>query len=374
MAEHFDVVVLGGGPGGYAAALVRRGRRAATSPWSRRPESAAPACTGAASRPRSCSRRPRCCAPSAAPRSSASTPASRRVDLADEPGPQAAGGRPAHQGPRDAAEGAQGHGAFPGPGPSSTPRARHVRVSDGTELTGDALILATGSAPRSIPGFDFDGDAGPLVGSRARRWTAFPAGPRSSAAVRSGASSRRTSPTSAARSPCSRRCRASSPGSTSRWPTSCARSFKKRRIKVETGVTITGVDRGEALTVHAHRGDESGDLEVDAIVVSVGRRPRSEGIGLEGSGIVVDERGFVVVDDHLRTAVPGVYAVGDLVPTPALAHVGLRGGDRRDPHDPRRGRARRSTTTGCRGASTATRRSRSPGSPSRRPSTAATTS
>ena len=77
------------------------------------------------------------------------------------------------------------------------------------------------------------------------------------------------------------------------------------------------------LTVHAHRGDETGDLEVDAIVVSVGRRPRSENIGLEGSGVEVDERGYVRVDEHLRTAVPGVFAVGDLVATPALAHVGF---------------------------------------------------
>jgi dihydrolipoamide dehydrogenase len=103
-----------------------------------------------------------------------------------------------------------------------------------------------------------------------------------------------------------------------------ARAFKKRNITVETGITITGVDTsGPALTVRATRGDESGDLEVDAVVVSVGRRARSEGIGLEGSGVGVDARGFVEVDDHLRTAVPGVYAVGDLVATPALAHVGF---------------------------------------------------
>src|SRR5207344_2595528 len=60
----------------------------------------------------------------------------------------------------------------------------------------------------------------------------------------------------------------------------------------------------------------------DKVVVSVGRRPRSEGIGLEGTG-VVDERGWVTVDGHEQTSVPGMYAVGDLVPGPALAHVGF---------------------------------------------------
>ena len=55
--------------------------------------------------------------------------------------------------------------------------------------------------------------------------------------------------------------------------------------------------------------------------MSVGRRPRTENIGLDGAGVKVDERGFVVVDGNLRTNVDGVYAVGDVVATPQLAHV-----------------------------------------------------
>ena len=55
--------------------------------------------------------------------------------------------------------------------------------------------------------------------------------------------------------------------------------------------------------------------------VSVGRRPRSESIGLDDAGVKVDERGFVVVDGNMRTSVDGVYAVGDVVATPQLAHV-----------------------------------------------------
>src|SRR3954470_15456175 len=100
------------------------------------------------------------------------------------------------------------------------------------------------------------------------------------------------------------------------------RAFKKGNITVETGITITGVDpNANGLTLHAHRGDESGDLDVDVVVVSVGRKARTQDIGLEGSGVEIDDRGYVRVDDHLRTAVPGVYAVGDVVATPALAHV-----------------------------------------------------
>ena len=63
-------------------------------------------------------------------------------------------------------------------------------------------------------------------------------------------------------------------------------------------------------------------VEVDACVVSVGRRPFADQLGLEGTGVGVDERGFVVVDEFCQTGEPGVYAVGDLINTPQLAHVG----------------------------------------------------
>jgi dihydrolipoamide dehydrogenase len=62
---------------------------------------------------------------------------------------------------------------------------------------------------------------------------------------------------------------------------------------------------------------------VDLVVVSVGRRPLSDGLLLPGTKVEVDQRGFVVIDDHQRTGEAGVYAVGDLVATPALAHVGF---------------------------------------------------
>ena len=63
------------------------------------------------------------------------------------------------------------------------------------------------------------------------------------------------------------------------------------------------------------------------MVVSVGRRPRTEGLLAAGTGVVVDERGFVVADETMRTAAPGVWAVGDVVAgTPQLAHVGFAEG------------------------------------------------
>jgi dihydrolipoamide dehydrogenase len=71
-----------------------------------------------------------------------------------------------------------------------------------------------------------------------------------------------------------------------------------------------------------HFGDGE-QVTVEAVVLSVGRRPLSDNLGLEGTKVRVDPRGFVEVDEFMRTGEPGVFAAGDLVDTPALAHVGF---------------------------------------------------
>ena len=101
------------------------------------------------------------------------------------------------------------------------------------------------------------------------------------------------------------------------------RSFKKRGIDIVAGVKVeshTPTADGTVTTVKA--GDQTYD--VAAIVVSVGRRPRTEGLVADAVGLNMDERGFVVADQYQRTGVPGVWAVGDIVAgTPQLAHVGF---------------------------------------------------
>ena len=101
------------------------------------------------------------------------------------------------------------------------------------------------------------------------------------------------------------------------------RSFKKRGIDIVTGAKVEShapAADGTVTTVKA--GDQTYD--VAAIVVSVGRRPRTEGLVADGVVVNMDERGFVVADQYQRTGVPGVWAVGDIVAgTPQLAHVGF---------------------------------------------------
>ncbi len=106
-----------------------------------------------------------------------------------------------------------------------------------------------------------------------------------------------------------------------------ARSFRKRGIDVKAGVEIHGHKPGPSGTSTVASYGDGGELEVDAVVVSVGRRPRTENLVAEGTGVVIDDRGFVVADGYLRTGEPGVWAVGDLVAdTPQLAHVGFAEG------------------------------------------------
>jgi dihydrolipoamide dehydrogenase len=100
------------------------------------------------------------------------------------------------------------------------------------------------------------------------------------------------------------------------------RAFKKRGIEIQVGVTITGHTPKKASTsINIEGGDAVG---VDMVVLSVGRRARTEGLLAEGTDVVVNERGFVEADSYQRTANANVYAVGDVVAnTPQLAHVGF---------------------------------------------------
>ncbi len=104
------------------------------------------------------------------------------------------------------------------------------------------------------------------------------------------------------------------------------RSFRKRGIAVHTGVTVHGHEPwpdGAGTVVSFGEGKQ---VDVDLVVVAVGRRPRTEGLGLDAAGVAVDSRGFVEVDARCRTTVPGVWAVGDVVDTPQLAHTAFAEG------------------------------------------------
>ena len=101
------------------------------------------------------------------------------------------------------------------------------------------------------------------------------------------------------------------------------RAFRKRGIKFEVGVRFTGASvSADAVTVTLENGSTH---SADLLLVAVGRGPVSQGLGYEEQGITMD-RGYVIVDEKCRTNIPGIWAVGDLIPTLQLAHVGFAEG------------------------------------------------
>ena len=100
------------------------------------------------------------------------------------------------------------------------------------------------------------------------------------------------------------------------------KAFAKRGIRSLTGARVESVetDKG-SVNVVAQRNGKTERLETEVLLVAVGRRPLTEDLGLEGTGVVVDERGFVQTDTMMRTGEPNVYAIGDILTSPALAHV-----------------------------------------------------
>lgn len=100
-----------------------------------------------------------------------------------------------------------------------------------------------------------------------------------------------------------------------------ARAYRKAGITTLTGAKITDVKTTKTSVTCTVEGGSTDTLKADILLVAVGRRPVTEGAALDVAGVAVDERGFVTVDEYCRTNVPGVYAVGDVIPTLGLAHA-----------------------------------------------------
>ncbi|WP_405498416.1 dihydrolipoyl dehydrogenase [Nocardia sp. NBC_00511] len=103
--------------------------------------------------------------------------------------------------------------------------------------------------------------------------------------------------------------------------TALGRSFGKRGITVLTGSTVTGIAPGDDALRVTVGGPQARELDADVVLVGVGRRPNTAALGLDVAGIATDARGFIPVDGQLRTAVEHVYAIGDVTGKALLAHV-----------------------------------------------------
>ena len=101
-----------------------------------------------------------------------------------------------------------------------------------------------------------------------------------------------------------------------------AKLFKKQKLDIKLGARCTGTEIIDGKEVLVKYTDSEGEKElvVDKLIVAVGRKPQTNGLLAADSGVKLDERGFIFVDDHCRTEAPGVYAIGDSVRGPMLAH------------------------------------------------------
>ena len=200
---------------------------------------------------------------------------------------------------------------------------KRVTVSGGAsgevELTGDAVVLAPGSVPRTLPGFDVDG----TIVMTSDEFLSIPELPKTAAIIGGGVigcefasllADLGTKVTILEALP------KILPGLDKDVTKVIEKSFKKRGIDIRTVMKVEGHSpTGSGTTVQG--GGEA--FDVDVVVVSIGRRPNTDDLGLDGTGVQVDDRGFIEVDSVCRTGEPGVWAVGDAIATPALAHIGF---------------------------------------------------
>ncbi|HEX6690143.1 MAG TPA: dihydrolipoyl dehydrogenase [Burkholderiales bacterium] len=100
-----------------------------------------------------------------------------------------------------------------------------------------------------------------------------------------------------------------------------AKIFAKQGLKIELGVKVGAIEKKKSVRIQYTAIDNSSKtLEVDRLIVSIGRVPNVVGLNAEGVGLKLDSRGFVEVDEDCRTNLPGVWAIGDVVRGPMLAH------------------------------------------------------
>jgi len=187
-------------------------------------------------------------------------------------------------------------------------------------LTGERVLIATGSTPASIPGVELDGDR---VGTSTEA-LAYPEVPEHLVVIGAGYIGLEMGSVWA---------RLGSevtvleylseflPGIDREIGKQAKKVFTKQGLKIQLGVKVTGATvEGEEVTVTYEEGGETKSVKGDRVLVATGRRPNTEGLGAKELGIEMDGRGTIVVDEHFQTSVPGVFAIGDVIPGPMLAH------------------------------------------------------
>ncbi len=208
-------------------------------------------------------------------------------------------------------------------------RDSHTIEIDGERVEAKHFIIATGSAPASLEGFEVDGEA--IVDSSGalhlelgvpKRFLAIGGGAvgLEFASIMNRFGSRVTvaefMPGILA-------------GGDREMAGQYTRILARQGLDIRTATRVAGVERradGLHVALEPVDGGAGEDLVVDRILVAVGRRPRSEGLGLEAVGVECDRRGFIGVNERMQTSVAHIYAIGDVARPPLLAHKAMKEG------------------------------------------------
>ncbi len=186
---------------------------------------------------------------------------------------------------------------------------------DGTEIEAGTVVLACGSVPRPVAGLEF---GGPIVDT-AGMWLTSEQ-PKRLAVIGAGASGTEVASAFGRLGTDVILLEALDqilPLEDKDIAKACAREIAKQNVQIVTGAQVEGVEQtGDGATITVG-GDKH---EVDLVCIAAGRGADVEGLGLEEAGVETDDRGLVKVDGAMKTSKDGVYAIGDLVPGPALAH------------------------------------------------------
>ena len=197
---------------------------------------------------------------------------------------------------------------------------------DATPVAGTHVLIATGSKVASIPGVEFDIGAGDRVGTSTEALS-WPEVPKHLVVIGAGVIGLElgsvwarlgAAVTVLEYMPKLLPSMEPDVGETAR------KLFERQGLEFHFGVRVTGAvakPDGSGATVTYEDGGETKSIECDRVLVAVGRKPMTDGLGVDAIGVELDRRGYIPVDGHYRTKVENVWAIGDVIPGPMLAHL-----------------------------------------------------
>ncbi|MDO5659127.1 MAG: dihydrolipoyl dehydrogenase [Paracoccus sp. (in: a-proteobacteria)] len=201
--------------------------------------------------------------------------------------------------------------------------AGRLRVGDTVHETKN-IVIATGSAPATLPGVDVDNDAGVIVDSTGA--LALKAPPKEMVVIGAGVIGLELGSVYArlgAKVTVIEYLDAITPGMDAEIQKQFQKTLAKQGLNFVLGAAVQSASvEGERATVtyKLRKDDSEASVEADCVLLATGRRPYIDGLGLDAAGVELTERGQIAVNDHWSTNVAGIYAIGDCVPGPMLAH------------------------------------------------------